>query len=1033
MSDNVRLQNLRDFTVQIRDAASDAIVGTGVVVSMEGRIVTCAHVVRAAGVEPRDGDGAEVGVYFPQARGSDVKARRATIVGCFAQHDDDVALLQLVGGPTPLGPEQIAVLGAADESEGHEFRSYGYRRLDSYIAGRADGTIMGPVEPPEGRAVQADPLQLQSGQINAGMSGAAVLDVARNLVVGIVSETWFPDLSTKDRDTAWAVDACVLAFDPLSLPLHDAPLPLRAAPQPKADVEVAQAAADPNPGVVLHGAPPPLPKWTGRAELLRELGADWADGVRRVTGLIGFGGEGKSSLIRRWLDDLLADPALPQPDGVFWWGFYDKPGVDEFFESALSFMGGGRIDPRDYPSASARAHLIAAMLATGHYLFVLDGLEVLQHQEGDQYGLLASNDLREFLQFFAAPVHRSFCLITSRTPLFDLQSYTTYTHRDVDRLSAADGRALLRRLGVKGADAALDKIVFDWDGHALTLSLLAAYLTDRHAGDAAYIGDIPAPTADEPRYQRVHRVLRRYDEHLSTAERAFLTLFSAFRMPVREDAFGPVFRTKTSTRALNAPIAELDDAAFDAILKRLVVYRILRYDPRKHHYTTHPLIRAHYYAILSGGSSIHSRQSALYGGSSVSASAAPETADTEEPPYRSIHAQIKDYYLTIAGDTPHFPTLDDLAPLIEVVYHACRAGAYDEACQFFRERIYEGNRRVIIYQLGAYDITLALMLEFFPGRGTSQEPQASDPHNRSFILNEVGFCLMSLGRLGEAAHLYERKNAIALSMEDWHDASRGYERLADLHAFLGALDASADAAREELARAHRAGNQGDERNSLVRQAWVDHLRGDLEAASAAFRQAEVLVQESGSNKHYLYGLRGIRYADHLRRISNATYARRITEANLAKCEQNHWRDNLSRSHRVLADLDADACQQDSARQHYDEALKIARGISYRPALIEALLARGRWAARRGNAAAARGDLDEALDYAIVSGYRIYEADIRIGLAWAHHAAGDPAMARAEAARARQMSAEMGYYWGQVDADEVLAAIDAATSDASSTV
>lgn len=41
------------------------------------------------------------------------------------------------------------------------------------------------------------------------------------------------------------------------------------------------------------------------------------------------------------------------------------------------------------------------------------------------------------------------------------------------------------------------------------------------------------------------------------------------------------------------------------------------------------------------------------------------------------------------------------------------------------------------------------------------------------------------------------------------------------------------------------------------------------------------------------------------------------------------------------------------------------------------------------------------------------------LAWAYRAAGDPGRAPAERERARQMSVEMGYYWGRVDAEEVL--------------
>jgi hypothetical protein len=59
---------------------------------------------------------------------------------------------------------------------------------------------------------------------------------------------------------------------------------------------------------------------------------------------------------------------------------------------------------------------------------------------------------------------------------------------------------------------------------------------------------------------------------------------------------------------------------------------------------------------------------------------------------------------------------------------------------------------------------------------------------------------------------------------------------------------------------------------------------------------------------------------------------------------------------------------------------------------------------------------------VAGGYRIYESDIRIALAWAHLAAGDPSAARAEAERARQMSAEMSYHWGQVDAAKVMAAM-----------
>jgi hypothetical protein len=137
-------------------------------------------------------------------------------------------------------------------------------------------------------------------------------------------------------------------------------------------------------------------------------------------------------------------------------------------------------------------------------------------------------------------------------------------------------------------------------------------------------------------------------------------------------------------------------------------------------------------------------------------------------------------------------------------------------------------------------------------------------------------------------------------------------------------------------------------------------------------------------------------------------------------------------HRVLGDLDAAEGHPASARDHYDAALRIARSISFRPALIEALIGRGRYAGRAHVPSATRptelplpqafADLREALDLATQGGYRIYEADARIALAWAHLASGDSARARTEAARARAMSDGIGYSWGKVDADAVLAAL-----------
>jgi len=376
-------------------------------------------------VEPRTATSEVVFVGVPQRSGNEAKTYPAKVVGCFHEFDDDVVKLKPLDTVT-FPPEQIALLGRAEGSFWSKFRSYGYRDLDYVKAGWADGDIHEEVEQPKGTQLQADPLELSSPNINKGMSGAAVLDVnpERNLVVGIITHSYFPDATTKDRDTGWAVNACVLSLEPLNLPLQDEPVPLRPALEPKTDIAPMIPTKSPIVPTMspidcfaLNSAPAPLEQWVGRENLLADITAKWLDDTCRVMGLIGFGGEGKTSLARYWLETLFQNRSIPQPDGVFWWSFYDRPNVDEFFEAALTCVASGSYDLNLYPSSNARAHLIAAMFGNGRFLFVLDGLEVFQHTDDGRYGLVSNPDLRDFLSFCAAPTHDSFCLITSRLPV----------------------------------------------------------------------------------------------------------------------------------------------------------------------------------------------------------------------------------------------------------------------------------------------------------------------------------------------------------------------------------------------------------------------------------------------------------------------------------------------------------------------------------------------------------------------------------------------------------------------------------------
>src|SRR5207248_3067810 len=103
----------------------------------------------------------------------------------------------------------------------------------------------------------------------------------------------------------------------------------------------------------------------------------------------------------------------------------------------------------------------------------------------------------------------------------------------------------------------------------------------------------------------------------------------------------------------------------------------------------------------------------------------------------------------------------------------------------------------------------------------------------------------------------------------------------------------------------------------------------------------------------LYSQRGVRYAEHLRRVGQVELARHVIEANLEICRRNRWPHQESQCHRVLGDLAADAGKYEDARQQYGQALNLARSISRTDILIEALLAQGRFATRQGEGETAR--------------------------------------------------------------------------------
>jgi tetratricopeptide (TPR) repeat protein len=975
----VPVQNLRRLSVSV-SPLEGPVAGTGVIVSPEGLVLTCAHVARAAGALSSERIVcAELLVRFPAVGGRAAVVCRARVARWFAEHDDDVVLLEMIDAPPLLRLEDVAVLASTAGSEGNTFRSYGYRPLGRYPASLADGQILGHVEAPDGKQLQCEPVQLRSEEIDQGMSGAAVLDLDRNLVVGLVAETWRADETQKNARTAWAADAKCAALPPLLLTLAgDAPA-ADAPDLPPSTRSLAPATGTDTAQDALHGTPSPLEEWTGRDDLLAELTADWQSPRLRITGLVGLGGEGKTSLVRQWLATLMAGPEAPR--AVFWWAFYDRPNLDEFFEAALAFLeanAGSAVPEQD---AGGRVERIETLLRHGRFLFVLDGLEVMQHESGDDYGLARSFEFRRFLSAMAGVGHDSHCVVTSRAALMDLVDHASYAHREVRGLETSDGVALLTRLGVTGSPEHLARVVDEWDGHPLSLSLLASYVVDHAGGRLDAVGaDWLQPVADEGRYARIQRVLTRYDRQLSPLDRDVLQSCSVFRTPVALVDLRRALPDGTSREAL------VD------VLRRLEQLRLIRHDDRTDRYRLHKLVAVYHYEVLK----------------------------SDAARCRTLHARVSEVYLDAIEDLPPHPRLEDLTGRIEAVHHLARAEKITEALAvMFRTLFGEGTGDPLHQQLSADDTLVEMLSDFFPEGDFGRPPLQDRTVNTTiqlvgtepsrFLVSSAALHLMNVGRVDESVALYE-----GLEGGDSNDSIL-LQNLAEAYFLRGRLRDAEACALRAVKIAERFDDEDEGRDALVDAAGYAIELGDVAAAGDRIARAGLAERDHIGGYANIH----VRYLVLTGELREA--AVRVT-MNLRGCAANHWLVDLAEAHVRAAEL-VSLVEPARTREHLEAAVSLGRQVRRRRTVVEVLLARGRWAAAQARddddcRELAAADLAEALDYASASGWPVHEARARLGLARLNLAIGEHGQAARERDLARSLSEASEFHWGLVEADEL---------------
>ncbi len=274
-------------------------VGTGFVITTDGLIATCAHVVEAAGGRP----GGTVDIVLHVTH--DVYQAHVEPDGWRDPAAEDVALLRLEA-PPPAGVIPLP-LGSSTGTNHHLFETFGFPSVSPDEGLRGRGSILGEITLGGVRV-----LQLRSQEVTPGFSGAPLWDQTTQRVVGIVTAITPQEEHGRLAETAFGTPSETLRdIYPHLRPSDLCPY------QGLAAFSAAEAEF-----------------FFGREALINDL-IEHLRRNPRLLAVVGPSGSGKSSLVQAGLLPALHGGKVPGSEHWYWFPF--RPGADPF--AALAAAG----------------------------------------------------------------------------------------------------------------------------------------------------------------------------------------------------------------------------------------------------------------------------------------------------------------------------------------------------------------------------------------------------------------------------------------------------------------------------------------------------------------------------------------------------------------------------------------------------------------------------------------------------------------------------------------------------------------------
>lgn len=710
----------------------------------------------------------------------------------------------------------------------------------------------------------------------------------------------------------------------------------------------------------------------GRNDDVTELDRMRRDGAR-IIAITAQGGEGKTALLRRWLDHLKTE-SWGGARRVWGWSFYNQ-GTDGqgsagiFIDTALRELG----FPGEIPTDEReRGRALARLVSESNILLVLDGLEPLQVQIGADLGKIRDPGLDALLKTLKDQ-SSGLCIITSRAR----PKLAGIAIHDLLPLPPQAGAQLLQAMGVSGPAAELEKAADELRGHALSLTLLGRYLALAHGGAIARRDKVDLLRADaEAGNHHAERVLDSYARWLEPKYRAIMDMIGLFDRPAKPPLLAALHQPPIP--GLSDALDGMADDQWQIALGFLREARLLLPPEADNAVDAHPLVRGYFRHRLE---------------------------NTEAA--RAGHDRLYQTLCTQAKDLPD--TLEEMAPLLQAIRHGCAAGKHQETLdKVYLRRVMRGGEFYLSKVLGAQGDWLGCLGPFFDG-SWNLPTEAVGEAAQAFLLNQAGSALQTQGQWPEAEVALRATLQRHLSAERWKEAASGTQNLANLLSFSGRLS-------EAIALAHRGLEYAtrDARNAAwdISEATLAGLlsnAGQREAATDGFLRAESLQCKNEPKARFLYSFRGHTYCRLLLDQGKAAEVVERGNATLEISVRTNRLLDIGLDHQSLGEALAQLGQWPQAVQHLDQAITHLQRAGLVQFLAAGHVARAGLQRQLGLWEAAADDLTVAADIAEPVGIKLILTDIALERAQLALARNDRAEARRQWELGAKLVQECGYH------------------------